>query len=255
MTTVASMICADGFVMGSDTKVVAGSRKWSENKLEIAWFGNCPLVVGGAGNVRHVRDAMKWMELDKLTEKLGTNCSFDAFLDGVVEKSIPEFARDFELKYQDEPELNMLFACIDEKGVPQLIELYPNGDYDRIQTCSAIGSGSIFAEILLRKLYKPSIKIDFAEKLIAYILWEVQGIDNDSGEHMQIIVAKKDKKLSKSKIIHQVSEIEIEAYKQLPSAVSKAYEHLAKQIQSVDIESIKNAVITLQKAVGIQSDK
>jgi len=54
MTTVAAMICADGLVMGSDTKVVSeGSGiKWSANKLTTAMLGDSPLVIGCAGRAK-----------------------------------------------------------------------------------------------------------------------------------------------------------------------------------------------------------
>ena len=185
MTTVAAMICADGLVMGSDTKVVGGESdiKWSANKLEVAMLGESPLVVGGAGVLRHIQDALEWMRIKDLSKELGGDASFDKFLDAIVEVEIPSFARDYKVKYDGMPELEMLIGCIDIDNKPRLVDVYPDGEYDHITSCVAIGSGSIFGEILLRKLYNSDIKVAFAKKLIGYILWEIQGIDNNSGEN------------------------------------------------------------------------
>lgn len=58
MTTAPAMIYADGLVMGSDTKVVGGDIKYSQNKIEIFHIGDSPLIIGGAGSLRQGRDAI-----------------------------------------------------------------------------------------------------------------------------------------------------------------------------------------------------
>ncbi|MBI4286662.1 MAG: hypothetical protein HY670_12305 [Chloroflexi bacterium] len=243
MTTVAAMICADGLVMGSDTKVVGDDIKWSAHKLRIAKLGKSPLVIGGAGTLRHIQDAMEWLRIDELDKTLGKSASFDKFLDAVLEVEIPSFARDYKSKYDDELDLAMLIGCINPDKKPKLVMVQANGDYDHITDVAAIGSGSIFGEILLRKLYSPNIKIDFAKKLIGYIIWEIQTIDNNSGEDMQIVCIGSDRK----KTI--VSPVEIAAYKELPKLVSKSYDAIRKDLALIDIERVKEAIETMQKTV------
>lgn len=244
MTTAAGMICADGIVVGTDTKVTAGGIKWSDNKLlTTGKLGDRGLVCAVAGRLRHVKDAIAWMGLEKLAESLGENPSFDDFLAKQVEIALPQFARDYYGKYGEYPSIEMIIGSIDKDGTPRLIEAYRSGDYDYKDNFAAIGSGSIFGEILLRKLYYPEISIELAKRLIGYIVWEVQEIDNESGESMQIVSIGKDGQ------VHGVDMLDIEALKQLPLLVIKSYEALRKQIQSISLEEIKEEIGKLQEIV------
>ena len=244
MTTVAAMICADGLVMGSDTKVVGSADiKWSANKLTTATLGESPLLVGGAGSLRHIQDAIKWIQLDELERILGPDKSFDKFLDSVVERAIPSFAGDYQSKYGCGLELEMLIGCIDTDDKPRLVVVYQHGDYDHVKDCIAIGSGSIFGEILLRKLYSPDITIEFAKRLIGYIIWEIQGIDNNSGEDMQVVCIGCDRNS------YEVPRTEIAAYKKLPSLIQRSYNAIKRELEGINIESIKRAIETMHNTI------
>ena len=251
MTTVVAMTCANGLVMGSDTKVVGGDTdiKWSANKLEVAWLGKSPLVIVGAGALRHIQDALEWMRVKELDKELGADASFDKFLDAIVEVEIPSFARDYKGKYDNIPELEMLIGCIDTNKKPRLVVVYPDGEYDHIPNCVAIGSGSIFGEILLRKLYDLQIKVEFAKKLIGYILWEIQEIDNNSGENMQIVCIGCDRKEE------VVSQIEIDSYKELPTLMKSSYTAIRKDLALINIESIKQAIQTMRTTIDKLKEK
>ena len=61
----------------------------------------------------------------------------------------------------------------------------------------------------------------------------------------QLVCIDKDKKL------RIVEPLEIEAYKQMPKAIHKAYQELHKEIQTLDLEVIKEAVKKLNDALGI----
>jgi len=247
MTTVAAMICADGLVMGSDTKVVSeGSGiKWSANKLTTAMLGDSPLVIGCAGRLRHMQDAIGWMSLDELGGILGADTSFDKFLDAVVERAIPAFSNDYRAKYGVLPELEMLIGCIDTNDKPRLVNVYADGDYDYVKDCIAIGSGSIFGEILQRKLYTADINVKFAKRLIGYIIWEIQAIDNNSGEDMQIVCIGCDKKQ------YEASNTEVAAYKQLPDLLRKSYNAIRHELEGINIDSIEHAIESMRGAIGL----
>jgi 20S proteasome alpha/beta subunit len=243
MTTVIGMICVDGIVMGSDTKTTGGDIKYSENKIEEFTLGKSPLIVGEAGSVRHCRDAISWMELANLKEELGVDQTFNNFLSHSVEGLLPQFARDYVLKYGSDPEIEMIIACIDEDKKPRLIQIYPEAEYDHIESYAAVGSGHIFGEVLLRKLYYKDIKVEQAEKLIAYLVWEIQEVDDNSGEDMQLISIDCNGKK------RDVPRLQIETYKQLPKLISNSYESLGKEIESVNLKPIKSAIAQLQTAV------
>lgn len=253
MTTVIGMICSDGLVIGSDTKVTSGGAveiKTSENKLVASKgkVGSSLLVIGGSGTIRHIRDAIGWMEIDNLDDTLGRDNSFNNFLDLVVEHAMPKFVRNFHSKYDEEPDFELLIGCIDENKKPKLIQVFPDGDYDHLNEFAASGSGSIFGEILLRKLYYSKIPVAVAEKFIGYIIWEIQEIDNESGENMQIMSLTKDGEL------HTVSPLEIESYKQLPKIIQKPYDLLKKELVAIDIGQISSAVEVFQNAIGEVKD-
>lgn len=238
------MICNDGLVIGTDMKVTAGGRKWKDSKLLIeAKLNKCRLFIAVAGRTRHIADALGWMELGNLSKTLGENPSFDDFLNKVVEIRLPQFSIDFLRKYSEQPTIQMIIGCIDKTKTSRLIQVYPDGDYDYKDDFIAIGSGSIFGEILLRKLYDPKMNIALAKRLIGYIIWEIQEIDNNSGEGMQIVASSKDGKVEK------VDDLEIEVYKQLPSLIAASYETIRTRIEHLNIEELKKEVSKFQDAL------
>ena len=244
MTTALAMICEDGLVMGTDMKVTAGGRKWKDSKLLIeAKMDKCRLFFAVAGRTRHVTDAMSWMQLGNLGRVIGENPSFDDFLDKVVEIRLPQFSANYRQKYGEYPTIHMIIGCIDKNKAPRLVEVYPDGDYDYKDDFISIGSGSIFGEILLRKLYNPTICIALAKRLIGYIIWEIQEIDNNSGEGIQIVSSSKGGKVEK------VDDLEIEVYKQLPPLITESYEAIRTRIECLNIDELKKEVSKFQEAL------
>ena len=245
MTTALAMICNDGIVIGTDMKVTAGGTKTRDDKLLVdAKLGQRSLVIAVAGRLRHTKDAVSWMELDKLDENIGETADFDDFLDQIVEARLPQFVSDHHNKYGERPEISIIAGWVDTDKKSSLVEIYDDGDYDYKEKFAAIGSGSIFGEILLRKLHDPKMNINTAQRLIGYIIWEIQEIDNDSGEHIQIALVS-----NKGELI-KVDEIEIEAYKQLPQILSPSYRAIREKIDGLKLEPIKEAIKSLQDTVG-----
>jgi ATP-dependent protease HslVU (ClpYQ) peptidase subunit len=244
MTTALAMICNDGIAIGTDMKVTAGGTKSKSEKLMVtAKLGKCPLVIAVAGRLRHIRDAIGWMELDKLNENLGEETDFDEFLDQIVEARLPRYALDHRDKYGEAPEIEMIIGCIDKDKKPYLVQIYEDGDYDYKENFAAIGSGSIFGEILLRKLHHSKLNLNTAQRLIGYIIWEIQEIDNESGEHMQIAQISSKGKLTR------VDDIEIEAYKQLPRIITPSYHAIRERIENLELKPIKEQIQKLHIAV------
>ncbi|HEY98521.1 MAG TPA: hypothetical protein G4O16_10135 [Dehalococcoidia bacterium] len=123
--------------------------------------------------MRHTKDAVSWMELDKLGESLGDNANFDDFLDQIIETRLPQFASDHRNKYGENPDISIITGWVDKDNESHLVEIYDDGDYDYKDNFAAIGSGSIFGEILLRKLHDCNMSISTAQRLIGYIIWEI----------------------------------------------------------------------------------
>ncbi len=222
--------------MGSDTKTVGGDIKYSENKIGEYRLGDLPLIVGEAGSARHCKDVISWMGLDNLNERLGRDQTFNAFLSESIEVYMPRFIRDYVTKYGQEADVEMLIGCIDEEHKPRLIQLYSDGDYDHMESYAAVGSGHIFGEVLLRKLFSPEITTEQAEKLIAYLIWEIQEVDDHSGEDMQILSIKCTGET------HKVTQVDIDTYKNLPKIIYQSYQALRGEIEQTDLESIREIV-------------
>ena len=225
-------------------KATAGGMKWVEPKLLTeARLGNRALVVAGAGRLRHIKDAIAWLSLEHLNERLDGDPSFDEFLGKVLELILPQFVAEHVGKYDAPPEIEMIIGAIDKDRKPRLVEVYSNGDYDYKETFAAIGSGSIFGEILLRKLYFPKMPVSLAKRLVGYIIWEIQDIDNNTGENMQIVC------MDTTGASETIGKVEIEVYKHLPTLVAGVYEALRQRIENLQLEDLENALNKLQETL------
>lgn len=242
MTTALALICRDGLVVGTDMKAVGGGKKWVEHKiLKQCSLAGHPLIIAGAGALRHIRDAVEWLKLDDLNAGLlGNAPPFDQLLED-VERSIPKFSQDYTAKYGEQAELQLILAYVDDKHISHLVEVYPDGEYDHKSNFAAIGSGSIFGEILLRRLHRPDMTIQIAKRLVGYIIWEIQHIDNYTGENMHIVC------LDKHDKVEEVDELDIQSYKSLPKLVDVSYEHLKKRIEYVDLQEVRQHLANFDK--------
>lgn len=228
MTTAIGLICSDGLVIGTDTKVTYGygMKKPGAKLFRHECLGQRSIVIAGAGSTRHVTDAVGALGLDQLEEVIGSTPSFNDFLDRVLEVQLPRFSSDYQAKYDETPNFTLIVGCVEKNERPRLVQAYRNGDYDYEDDFAAIGTGSIFGEILLRKLYTRELTVAIGKKIVAYAIWEVQNVDNNSGEGMEIIV------IGKDGVAQTVPQEEIEKYKTLPDAMNEAYVELRKKLES-----------------------
>jgi hypothetical protein len=132
MTTALALICQDGLVIGTDTKVTYGlGMKKPGAKLfttECLGADKRTIVIAGAGAMRHVQDAVAALQLEHLGELLGENASFNEFLSKDLEVALPRFAKDYREKYQESPNFELLIGCVEKDGRAQLVQVYSNGD-------------------------------------------------------------------------------------------------------------------------------
>jgi 20S proteasome alpha/beta subunit len=139
---------------------------------------------------------------------------------------LPRFSSDYHLKYDERPSFGLIIGAVEEKGGPRLVQAYNNGDYDYEDDFAAIGTGSVFGEVLLRKLHTKDLTVETGEKIVAYAIWEVQNVDNNSGEGMEITT------IGKDGIAHPVPPEMVEKYKTIPSAMNDTYVELRKRLES-----------------------
>jgi 20S proteasome alpha/beta subunit len=226
MTTAIGLICGDGLVIGTDTKVTYGygMKKPGTKLFRYDTLGKRSIVLAGAGATRHGADAVAALELDRLEELIGSTPTFDNFLDRVLEVQLPRFSSDYQAKYNERPSFGLIIGCVEKH--PRLVQAYNDGDYDYEDDFATIGTGAIFGEILLRKLYTKDLTVELGKKIVAYAIWEVQNVDNNSGEGMEIIV------IGKDGIAEQIGPEEVEKYKVLPDAMNGAYVELRKKLES-----------------------
>jgi len=224
MTTVVAVRYDGGIVIGSDRKVVAGSIKSPAAKLFV--FPAAWLVIGGAGRTRHIRDAVDWLELAQRTQPFADSRDLR---EGLLERRLPGYASAYGSNYGGTPEYHLVLAAAHTSGLSTLIQVYGDGEYDYVDDFVTVGSGAVFGEVLLRRLYRPQLSREAAVRLVAYIIGEVERVDNNTGEGMDLAV------LSHESGVESVDADSIGVLQQLPEAIKPVYDELYNALISVPL--------------------
>ena len=124
---------------------------------------------------------------------------------------------------------------------PKIAKVYADGKYDIENRFFSAGYGSIFAEVLLRRFYNPEITLELGKRLVGYLIWEMQTVDNFSGGDMEIYTLNKENKVEK------VDDYEIEVYKHLPKLVAPGYQALLGIIKQMELSKLKDLHKELKK--------
>lgn len=125
--------------------------------------------------------------------------------------------------------------------IPKIAKVYADGKYDIEYEFLSAGSGSIFAEVLLRRFYNSKITLELGKRLVGYLIWEMQTVDNYSGEDMVIHT------LNKKNKAEEVDDYEIEVYKHLPKLVASGYQALLGIIEQMELTKLKELHKELEK--------
>jgi len=146
-----------------------------ENKIEVLRFGDgrpmLATVAGARITALRMLNQINPANYPDLDERI----TFYDYMANSVERKLPRFAREYAAKHGDYPNVTIALGSIstvgDEKS-PVAATIY-DGVFDYETDYTAIGSGSLIVEILLRDSYSSDITVDFGKKLVAYIIQSI----------------------------------------------------------------------------------
>jgi len=183
MTLGIVLLCDDGVVVGSDKKVVQNKgvtiQRESSKTIDYRLANNNPLVCCYAG-AKTVAERM----LTRIQPNVGNFDSqeeprFSTYMTEVVERRIPRFAQEYKQKHGEIPNSNIAMGTVLDDGSPTAATIYPNGTFDYEDRFTAIGSGSLLAELFLRDNYSENIDIEEGRKFVGYIIQRVSEVDSN----------------------------------------------------------------------------
>jgi len=159
MTTIMGICCKDGIVMGSDTKEVSGTMKMSRKEKIYSYnLGNHPVLIATAGEVETIKQAVTRIDPSQMV--LGEEPTLEEYLIRIVAPQISFLGREHIGTYGELPNLELLIGTVG----PKIAKVYADGRYDVESRFFSAGSGSIFAEVLLRRFYNPEITLELGKK-------------------------------------------------------------------------------------------
>lgn len=174
--------CTDGIVVGSDRKTVRDKgvriqRKTTKiNKFSLG--PDHPLLCCQAGARTVAQRVLSQIDPDFVEVESGENLSFPTYMNQVVEKNIPQFARNYKTKHGEMPNFRLGMGTIRDDQ-PVAATVYPTGEFDYDERYTAIGSGSLLAEHFLRDPYAHSLSIEEGRKFVGYIIQRVSQVDSN----------------------------------------------------------------------------
>jgi len=180
MTLGIVLTCSDGVVVGSDKKTVRNKgvniqRRTSKiHKFELS-SGN-PLFCCNAG-ARTIAHRVLG-QIDPGEHSADKTGSFTRYMSEVVERIIPQFAREHKSKHGEVPNFRLALGTVQD-GEPIVATVYPSGHFDYDGQYTAIGSGSLLAEHFLRDPYIDGCDLEEARRIVGYIIQRVAEVDSN----------------------------------------------------------------------------
>jgi len=182
MTIAAGFVCADGVLLGADTRVETYEIKYEQSKI----FDCSPpsrdfaLLMTGCGNL-HTVAALA----NKLRRRLEKNNGDLA----EIEKAIDGFCdgKPYRQALTDSPDMQLLFGILPIEGEAKLFSLYQH-DLAPVSSYHCVGVGYATARYLAKWLYDPGMPIGVFGPLALQIFGEVK--KHNSGCDDQTKIAK-----------------------------------------------------------------
>jgi 20S proteasome alpha/beta subunit len=105
--------------------------------------------------------------------------TFSTYITEVVERRIPRFAHEYNNKHGDRPGTTLAMCSMLENDEPAAATVYEDGKFDYEDRFTAIGSGSLIAELFLRDSYGQTVSIEEGRKFVGYIIQRVSEVDSN----------------------------------------------------------------------------
>lgn len=184
--------CSDGVVVGSDKKVVQDKgvqiQRLDSKVQQYNLAENCLVLCTIAGASTVGQRILARIDPQQVDEQL----DFWGYMSEVVERIVPAFASSYLSKHGNFPNTTIALGGItrdpDGNCYPIGATVYGDGNFDYEFQYTAIGSGSLIAEILLRDAYSYDLTIERGRELVAYVIHRVSEVDsNVEGFHINSI--------------------------------------------------------------------
>ena len=199
MTTVIGIRCNEGIILASDSqftsdriKILGGSKVFKINNF---------IALGAAGSVSQMS-----MLADSLKQKLGENIYSDLELRTNIEDVLLELHKNYNLRWSKALEKETFVfnpsAILGGKLNDGSFKLYrifftPNPWLEPIEVYESIGSGQLFASLVLRQQSRApnsqgktlaDVDLNYNIWVACYVINEIKGFDTYSGGSTKIAV-------------------------------------------------------------------
>lgn len=179
MTIAAGFRCADGVVIGADSRIEDGFIKWDEEKVHVCLHDEDDAVlVAGAGETYRILDCVDRLRSSRISDARG---SIRRLKQALRRFSESRAYRDL-VKPSDghPPPIDGLIFAIRSHGETDLLHLAGQALYP-IKTYACIGSGYAVCRYLADLLYSPDTTADVFLRVLMFIFREAKRLNAGVG--------------------------------------------------------------------------
>lgn len=227
VTIAAGFSCVDGIVLCADTQeTIQGYTKTKTEKMNVLYADRCRVVITGSGDSEIVGTISQRLMSAAISEFDEDRWYEEDEVRGVMEDVLLEFFRRHLLPYPqiERPFIELLIAVRCSRN-RFLYKASGNTlrDLDPARTgssgASAIGSGCLFANSLIERIYSPFLELDDLVTIACYILYQAKRWVDGCGGNTDIYVMTKEGDLG-------IRSHDIEAMEKMFAHCDENYDHL-----------------------------
>lgn len=205
MTLVIALVCKDGIVLASDSQETFENlplMRRDKHRPKIVKINDC-IMIAGAGSVTFLQQVEEELRGYVATEKIPVTEGCLKLKDKVqmmvhsVRKSHLERMKALYgeiVGAQAAPSGQLMIASYDCDSAQKLnvFLIDGDGDIEKITTYQPIGSGMLYAELILKDYYKPEMTIEEGKRLAYWTIADTKEVDRYVGPPIIIAVVTED---------------------------------------------------------------
>ncbi|GEM_PF-5908068 len=195
MTLIVGVICPEGIVIGSDSQTTIGTelKRINRQNPKVIELKNKCIVFAGAGYNSVLQ------EVENRVNIIVQNTSNNKGLEGIrdhIDKVIFNVMRKHVSKhkslygdFETMPTGNFIFGSW-KNSVPLLCHFENDGSSEEVHDYIAIGSGTPYAEVLLKDAYRYRMSLEDSKYLVYSVIRDTEDVDNFVGGEIHIKIIK-----------------------------------------------------------------
>lgn len=177
MTTVIGVKCVDGFVIGSDSQLSIGTRNKEVGYDKIYQIGRTLIAFSGdADYFERIRDEVE--------SRLDVGISNFNELKDIFQDCMKNLYNNFPIT--DENYTEIIFGT----AINNRVVFYRINSHDcfaiEIKKYYPIGTGSVFAKYILKRLWNDNLKCIGAGSILAHVIFETTTVDQNSNSPINV---------------------------------------------------------------------